>query len=574
MHGLPFAPRALDPSSLLRPGRIVLGGLLSIVLGAGLYAPASAQTADPDPKSDQPVADSALRIQELEDRVKDNPTDAKAYTQLGILYLDEGLYEQARDAFISALQAAPGEPGSHLNLGVALLRMERWEEARLPLQNFRSMTPNDAQGYVLVGRTYLGEGDVEKAREVWKEGVTVGEAMPLEDRLALLHEIQGSYMDEDETAEDVETGELMELARYLEDHETLLQGPDAKSLRETIEYAYQQSAREARDEGRRQDALDDYAHLRERGSDNRAAWIEPIEMYLESGDVRSARAIVDEARRRLPEDALAEFLRGRVAVKEGDLRQAAEAYRAAADKDPDFPGVYAALGEVLADLGDTGGAARALEQAVERGEGGAAASYNMGVVLNDNGRFREAIPHLKRAIDLDPRRKDAYRALGIAYRKSDQFSRAAQTYQSIVDRFGPESRDLYQLAFSQAKIGDHRDAARNYSTVVALEPDNRLAHYSLAQSLMQIEEYEKAAEHFQKALELQGDFHAASFSLALCYQKMGDYERASDQYERTLEIKESYASYVNLAICQKQLGNEELSNEYYRLADEIRKGGR
>ncbi len=549
---------------LLRPLTLVSATGLWI-LGATLALAGSA-----DPNDTTPPADSALQIQELQDKIAQDPSDAEAYTQLGILYMKEELFDEARAAFISALQAAPAEPGSHLNLGVALLQMERYEEAQLPFSTYLSMVPNEARGYVLLGKAQAGNGQLEEARATWLRGVDSAEAIPAQERLLLLQEIQNSYLE----AEEPKTEDLLELARILEAHDSLLVGDDAKSLRETIDYAYQQAAKEARDEGRNADALSAYAHLRERGSTNRAAWTEALEILLDSQDLDAATALVEEARLGLSsDDAVVDYLAGRVASQSGDLQQAATEFRRVIDKDPEFPGVYAALGETLAALGDHQGASRVLAQAVRRGEGGAAAAYNMGVVLNQAKKYSQAIDHLKEAIKLDPDRRDAYRALGLAYRKTKQYAKSAETYQALVDRFGADPNDLYQLAYAQAKNGDHRRAVGNYSVVTALQTDNRLAHYNLGNSLLVLGRYQEAAASFQRALELEPDFHSACYNLALCYQKMEDYDKAVQQYELALEMRETYASLVNLAICYKAMGDEESSNEYYRLANELKKNG-
>jgi tetratricopeptide (TPR) repeat protein len=518
-----------------------------------------------------PPVDSALQIQELKDKLTKDPSDAEAHTQLGILFMKEKLYEDARASFISALQAAPAEPSSHLNLGVALLQMERFAEAKAPLTTFVSMTPDQARGYALLGQVEAMAGELAPARETWLKGVDSTGPMSASDRLVLLDEIRNSYLEDDRTPS---TKELIELAAVLEAHDELLVGKDAASLRGTIDFAYQEVAKLAHEEGKDDEALAAYSHMRARGSHNRAAWTEPVEILLERKDSATARLIIDEARESRPNDAVVDYLAGRVSREEGDLSSAAADFRRTIEKDSEFPGAYAALGEALAGLGDHQGASRALAKAIERGEGGAAAAYNMGVVLSQNKKYAEAIAHLREAIELDANRPDAYRALGIAYRKTNQFSKSAEAYQSLVDRFGPNPVDLYQLAFAQAKKGDHRKAVSNYSVVTAMQSNNRLAHYNLGNSLLKLERFEEAADSFGRALELQAGFHSASYNLALCFQKMGDYEKAIAQYELTLEIKESYASLVNLAICYKEMGDEDTSNDYYKMANELKNGGR
>ena len=76
---------------------------------------------------------------------------------------------EARDAFISALQAAPAEPASHLNLGVWLVRMEKWGEAMGPLGSYRQMVPEDVRGWALGGQAAAQSGNVDGAIQLWLE---------------------------------------------------------------------------------------------------------------------------------------------------------------------------------------------------------------------------------------------------------------------------------------------------------------------------------------------------------------------------------------------------------------------
>lgn len=548
--------------------------VLALLVGTGartaLAQSEESAAADTTTEAMEPQVDSAIRIQALEDAVAKDPTNADAWTRLGILYTEESLLDEARDAFIAALQAAPQEPLSHLNLGMVLVRMERWGEAQLPLSTYEQMAPDDVRGHALLGRAQAQAGDVEAARKTWLQG-TEAAGLPTEDAVILLNEYAMSFVGEgmEPTYEQLGT-----LAATLESKPALIKGEAGADLRETIEFAYLERARLALEDGRQDDALAEWAKVRAMGTDDQSAWIQPARELLNAGEVASARELVDEARTRRPESAIVHYLDALVKTQENDPRGAADAYRETLAIDPDFPGVYAALGEILANLGDTQGASEALAKAVERGEGGAAAALNMGVVLSQKNRFGEAIPHLKQAVELDPSLKDAYRALGTAYRKTDQFSAAADTYQKIVDRFGPDARDLYQLGFSQAKIDKNRDAARNFSTVTALQPTNWRAFYSLGNALRKIDEYQRATEAYEKANELEPGNYAINYNLALSMQLGGRLEDALAQYERTLEIRETRAIYVNMAICYTNLGDEDTANEFYAIAEELRKNSR
>jgi tetratricopeptide (TPR) repeat protein len=533
----------------------------------------NAATAQTSSEANQPAVDSALRIDELLDRTNAEPSDANAWTQLGILYIDEGMLEEARNAFISALQAAPAEPSSHLNLAICLVRMEKWGESLGPLQSYRQMVPEDVRGWALAGQAMAAMDNVDDAIEIWTEGGQL-DVMPESDKILLLTNATGSLLHSTDDDTDPTDAELVSAAEILDANPILLNATDARELRVRRDFTWIEMARRQRDAGDTEAALKSWEHLRQTGSVNPTAWTQPLQVLLDAGHIDEAARLAKDASTVLPGSAVVEFLNGRVAEARDDPRTAARHYKEAARLDPDLPGIWSALGQSLAKAGDSQGAADALAEAVRRGQGGAAAAYNMGVVLSQKKQFKQAIPYLEDAIKADPDNRDAYRALGTAYRKEKRYGDATRTYKSMLDRFGPDSKDLYQLAFCEAKDGKNGPAASHYEMVTAMQPDNLNAFYGLGNALSKNGDYTRAAEAFESALALKPDYHGASFGWALALQKQGDYEGAIERYELTLEIRETYSSYVNLAICYKNLGDDESSDEYYALANELKKKGR
>ena len=72
---------------------------------------------------------AALRLVEL------RPTSWEAFNKLGWLYFLNSRYEKAAEAFQRAIALNPDVASVHLNLGAALLRLDRFDEARVALDN-------------------------------------------------------------------------------------------------------------------------------------------------------------------------------------------------------------------------------------------------------------------------------------------------------------------------------------------------------------------------------------------------------------------------------------------------------
>ncbi len=545
----------LGAASLL----VLLSLLLALPSAAVAQDSTSTSVAPMDSTGDQIPADSALRIMELQDRIKKDPYDGEAHTELGILYTNEKMFDEARNQFIAAIQCAPGEPLTHLNLAVALMKMKAWKEAIQPLTAFSNLAPDDGRGYILLGDTYSQLDKTDKARENWEAGLRML-GVKSSDKAEMLRRLVQSYEDEEDPA-----GAVAEMDK----HQTLLVGGDFADLRERRVGLMMKLAKEAQEAGKDDDALHWMARARKSKSAPATAWTAAAEILLQRDLPDSVTALATE-NPNAPAGTNA-FLRGRVAEQQGDLQTAARYYKEALSADPDYPGASAFLGGVLARLGDTHGAQKALARASSRGEGGVATKYNQAVVRSKAGDYRGAIPLLKEVIQKDPSLKDAYRALAAAYRKTDQYEEAAKTSQEFLDKFGPSAGEIYQLAYAQYKSGNYSDAAENYEIVTAMEPENFNAYYGRGQSLMKLGRYDDAAASFSQATKLRPDNEIAVFNLAFAYQKAGKYEEAIDSYLDASDLKETIRSYTNIAICYRKLGDKDAADEYYEKVNAMKK---
>ena len=516
------------------------------------------------PAIPSPPADSALQIERLKAQLLTNPYDAKVHTQLGILYAQENLLEEARGEFIAAIQAAPAEPSAHLNLGLCLLRMERFDEAATPLAAYNKLAPSSLQGYDLLGQAQAKSGDVASARATWETGLANPNLGP-GDRARLTQRIAQLFIDQ---------GKMSEAIGVLRDDEALMKSPDGAPLRESLAFIYLTQAKAARDASDDATAMQMFARARELGTSNAAAYLIPADAMLSEGKVDEAEQLVKQAEPNLPGDPAVPYLKARIAEQRGDLQAAVYNFRETLKRNPQQTGIYPKLGELLALLGDEAGATKALALAGERGEGGPAVSYNLGVVLSKRERYSAAIPHLQAAIAGDSTMQDAYRALASAYRKLDRVAEAADTLQQLVERFGPDPRDLAPLAVCQAKVNRHKQAVETYKLLTAAEPENHAALYNMGLSLAQLSRYNEAAQAFSAALALDPQNESYQFNLGSAYQKAEKYEEAIAAYEKAIELEVTYRSYVNIAICYDKIGFQESRDKYYKLASELKKKGK
>lgn len=82
----------------------------------------------------------------LEPLVKDNPDDAVAQYNLGLVRHQQGDYNRARNGYLAALRADPRHADARYNLAVLTHRHGVTEEAKHHVTKFRSTFPDDPRG--------------------------------------------------------------------------------------------------------------------------------------------------------------------------------------------------------------------------------------------------------------------------------------------------------------------------------------------------------------------------------------------------------------------------------------------
>ena len=116
-----------------------------------------------------PEEDPSLTPQEkiklLNDKLLDNPADAKTWNDLGVLYATQGQFDVARDAFINAIQIDKTNGDFHRNLGLAFSKLDMHEMAVAEFDAYRRFDSMGGQDYWrLIGGAQLQAGMIDDAR--------------------------------------------------------------------------------------------------------------------------------------------------------------------------------------------------------------------------------------------------------------------------------------------------------------------------------------------------------------------------------------------------------------------------
>jgi tetratricopeptide (TPR) repeat protein len=156
----------------------------------------------------------------------------------------------------------------------------------------------------------------------------------------------------------------------------------------------------------------------------------------------------------------------------GQLEQAAASYGRALTVKPDFAGAYSNLGETLRDLGQLTDAETSCRRATELAPELAGAHNSLGNVLLDLGRTDEAEASYRCALALEPRFAAAAVNLGLLQRQRGLAAQAEASCRAALEAQPDAAPALVLLAELRADAGQFAQAEDLFQRAAALDADS------------------------------------------------------------------------------------------------------
>ena len=499
--------------------------------------PGTTATRDRGPASARRVAMSPRDeeiLRSLVDRI--DPDDAGAHNNLGVVFYQKGLIDDAIRAFERALELDPRLDVARANVELAYLDSGHFRERVESLRARIRRDPDDADAKDALARTYLLAGRPEEAAREW--------------------------------------------ARLLKDR------PDNAALHMKLAYARAQ-------EGRRLEAvaLVERALMREPGLP--ALHLQRAELLHEAGEGRAAEAAVRRSLELDRESARGYLLLARILEAKGSEDEAAEALKRATQLDPGiaYEEQHLSLERYLAGRGRSGrpeavdaslgrlarasqmrragrldAAAAELERAVAvddafearqalaevrllqgrpedavevygallEAEDSSPKLWNeWGVALHRLGRIDEAIGAYRNAVARDHRYVLAWNNLGVARAQLGEDAPAERALRKAGEgATTPEV--LWNLGLFANLRGDVREAVELYTEAVRRDETVAESWNRLGGALFQADRREEAREALERALELDPELAEARYQLGFVLSALGDFKGALRETKRAL----------------------------------------
>lgn len=447
------------------------------------------------------------------------PANGGLENLLGVIEIQQGHEEAARQDFSAAIRHDPRLAGAYLNLSrmdmqtAATDAAARAEARHLSEQVIQLEPANDEAHYQLATifaweKSYQRSNDQLAKLSAQARGEIGAEALRCADEAALGHR-------------DVTTQAAGALAGNAD-----LTEQDADSCLPQLRAA------------RRADLIEEIFAAAASRKALSAAGLRILGLAQEAeGKLKDARVTLENAFAADSKAAVVLQDLARVAEAENDHKGALGYLAHARELAPADAGLAYKFGVICLKMDLYGEARKALEEAVKLAPENAQYNYELGIVASFGNDAAEALPYLEKYHSLKPQDSVGVLALGTTYFRAKDYENAAKWLkQAAVSRPTAADADFY-LGRVARQEGRTDEAIGDLKESLAMHPGQADVLAELGQIYVGKGDYARAALALAGAVQLEPDNYAANFGLLQMYARTND-AREQAQSKRFDEIKD------------------------------------
>ncbi|HYD51153.1 MAG TPA: tetratricopeptide repeat protein [Gemmatimonadaceae bacterium] len=482
-----------------------------------------------------------------------DPSDAGAHNNLGVLYYNKGLYEEAVSAFMRALELDPKMQVAQRNLEIAYFHTGYYDRRVPELKERLRVRPHDRAARWELARTFahlgqLGDAVAHFTALLQHHPDDLGALM----QLGLAEKANGRFeqalgwlerartLDPGSSVVHFYIGEILynrglndeALAALRRAIELAPENPDALYLMGFV----------LGDLGRHEEAQE---------VTQRAIKLNPTlsraQTNLSLDQYRPDRyeAMVS-GRQEKPEvvegQQLAHYNLGLAFRQKGYYAEALREYRLATERGEDRDLVLQAMAEVHLLRREPRAALELYERLLESQPDSPKLWNERGIALHQEGRAADAAESYRRSVAREAGYALAHNNLGVALYHLGDLDGAVGCFRAALEAQPTFVKSRLNLALLLTKGRRLPLALEAYRQVLQVEPEQPVAWNGVGLVLSEMKQFVDARNAFARAIDGRPDYAEAHYNLSFTLSNLGDFEGALRETKRALELDPYYVA--------------------------------
>ena len=485
-----------------------------------------------------------------------DPSDAGAHNNLGVLYYQKGLVEDAIAEFTRALELDPKMQVAQRNLEIAYHDTGYYDRRVAQLRERLRQAPDDREARWELGRAYAILGAHEEAVGEFEQLL----AQKADDVASI---IQLGLAEKNRGRPEAAT-EWFLRAVELEPESTVVhfylgeiyynRGLNAEALA-ALERAVELNPDNANahylmafvlgDMGRHQDA---------RASSKRAIQLNPplarAQTNLSLERYNAERRSQERQQRLVPEpqvvegNELAHYNLGLAFRQKGYYNEALREYRLAMERGEDRRLTLQAMAELHLLKHDFATALELYDTLLREVPDSPKLWNERGVVLHQAGRTDEALASYRHAVEVDGKYVLGWNNLGVVQAQGGgaNTDAAIESFRTALQFQGTFSAARLNLALLLYQLRRFQLSLEAYRQVLSSQANSAPAWNGVGLVLVELKRFPDARNAFVRAVEADPDHAGAHYNLSFTLSNLGDFDGALRATKRALELDPYYVS--------------------------------
>src|SRR5829696_1610530 len=161
-----------------------------------------------------------------------------------------------------------------------------------------------------------------------------------------------------------------------------------------------------------------------------------------------------------------------------------------------------------------------------------------GVCLHQSDRRKEAIASYERAVAIDAAYQLAWNNLGVI--RASENDKAVSAFRKALTGDHPLLTARLNLALLLFQQRQYKSALEEYQRALAEQPASAIGWNGVGLVLVEMKRFEDARNAFGRAVDLESDFAPAHYNLSFVLSQLGDFDGALRETRRALELEPLY----------------------------------